>query len=86
MSKRTLTAEEMRLKGLEMIRQAKEKERHEKEAIRLKLGMLLERHIETGFAAFNLDSFMSQIGEVIGRPLEIVRSSGEKMTGKPVEE
>lgn len=86
MGKRTLTAEEMRLKGLEMIRQAKEKERREKEAIRLRLGELLERHIETGFASFDLDTFVSQVGEVTGRPMEIARGIGKPLTGKLVEE
>lgn len=86
MGKRTLTAEEMRLKGLEMIRRAKEKERREKEAIRLRLGELLERHIETGFASFDLDTFVHQVGEVTGRPMETARGIGEPLSGKPVEE
>lgn len=86
MGKRTLTAEEMRLKGLEMIRQAKEKERREKEAIRLRLGELLERHIETGFASFDLDTFVRQVVEVIGRPVETARGIDEPLSGKPVEE
>lgn len=85
MSKRTLTAEEMRLKGLEMIRQAKEKERREKETVRLKLGAIIERHIETGFAVFDLESFMNEIGDVIGRPLKITSITGEKITGELIE-
>ena len=75
MGKRTLTAEEMRFKGLEMIRRAKEQERREKVAILLKLGELLERHIETGFASFDLDTFVCQVGEITGRPMETARGS-----------
>jgi hypothetical protein len=86
MGKRTLTAEEMRLKGLEMIRQAKEKDRREKETIRLRLGELLERHIETSFASFDLDIFVHQVAEVIGRPVEPARGIGEPLSGKPVGE
>ena len=86
MGKRTMTAEEMRLKGLEMIRQAKEKERREKEAIRLRLGELLEKHVETGFTSFDLYTFVNQVEEVTGRSMEISRGMGKLSTGKPTEE
>lgn len=85
MNKRSLTAEEMRLKGLKMIRKAKEKERREKDTVRLKLGALVERHIETGFAGFDVESFISEIGDVIGKPLIIKSISVEKMTGELIE-
>jgi hypothetical protein len=79
MSKRTLTAEEMRLKGLEMIRKAREKERASQMAIRVKLGELVEEYLmEDVFLSFDLQQFMAKVTTITGQPLTTTLNSGEK--------
>ena len=79
MSKKTLTAEEMRLKGLEMIRKAKEKERAGQMAIRVKLGELVEQYLaDDSFRSFDLQQFLSRVATITGQPLSSTLSSVEK--------
>jgi hypothetical protein len=79
MSKKALTAEEMRLKGLEMIRKAKEKERAGQMAIRVKLGELVEQYLaDDGFRSFDLQQFMTRVAAITGQPLPSKLISGEK--------
>lgn len=79
MSKKALTAEEMRLKGLEMIRKAKEKERAGQMAIRVKLGELVEQYLaEDGFRSFDLQQFLSMVATITGQPPPSTLSSNEK--------
>ena len=79
MSKKALTAEEMRLKGLEMIRKAKEKERAGQMAIRVKLGELVEEYLaDDGFHSFDLQQFLTRVTTITGQPLPSKLSSNEK--------
>lgn len=79
MSKKALTAEEMRLKGLEMIRKAKEKERAGQMAIRVKLGELVEQYLaDDGFRTFDLQQFLTRVATITGQPPPCTLSSGEK--------
>jgi hypothetical protein len=79
MSKKALTAEEMRLKGLAMIRQAKEKERASQMAIRVKLGELVEQYLaDDGFRSFDLKQFLTRVATITGQPLPSTLSSVEK--------
>lgn len=79
MSKKALTAEEMRLKGLAMIRQAKEKERAGQMAIRVKLGELVEQYLaDDGFRSFDLQQFLTRVATITGQPPTSKLSSSEK--------
>lgn len=79
MSKKALTAEEMRIKGLEMIRKAKEKERASQMAIRVKLGELVEEYLaDDGFRSFDLQQFMARVATITGQPLPSAASGAEK--------
>ena len=79
MSKKALTAEEMRLKGLEMIRKAKEKERAGQMAIRVKLGELVEQYLaDDGFRSFDLQQFLIRVVTITRQPPPTTLSSGEK--------
>jgi hypothetical protein len=79
MSKKALTAEEMRLKGLAMIRQAKEKERASQIAIRVKLGELVEQYlVDGGFQSFDLQQFLTKVAKITGQPHSSTLSSVEK--------
>ncbi len=79
MSKKALTAEEMRIKGLEMIRKAKEKERASQMAIRVKLGELVQQYLaEDGFSSFDLNKFLARVAAITGESLVSSQSSGEK--------
>jgi hypothetical protein len=71
MSKKALSAEEMRMMGLQMIRKAREKVRAEKLAQQLKLGELLEQHIATGFTNFSLNKLVVQIEKITGHPVAL---------------
>lgn len=78
MSKKALTAEEMRLKGLEMIRKAKEKERAGQMAIRVKLGELVEEYLaDDGFRSFDLQQFLTRVAVITGQPLPGPTSGAE---------
>jgi len=78
MSKRRLTAEEMRLKGLQMIREAREKERRQREETRAELGKLVEQYIDEGFDGLDLPIFISQIERITGK--KIILRQQEKTT------
>lgn len=79
MSKKALTAEEMRLKGLEMIRKAKEKERAGQMAIRVKLGELVEEYLaDDGFRSFDLQQFLTRVAVITGQPFPGPASGVEK--------
>lgn len=79
MSRKKLTAEEMRLKGLEMIRKAKEKERASQVAIRIKLGELVEEYLAIdGFSSFDQQQFMAKVAAITGQPLTNMTSRTEK--------
>ena len=69
----------MRLKGLEMIRKAKEKERAGQMAIRVKLGELVEEYLaDDGFRSFDLQQFLTSVTTITGQPLPSKLSSNEK--------
>lgn len=68
MTKRTLSAEEMRIRGLEMIRKAREKERADKQAVRLKLGELVEKYLGDGsIQEFDVQKFLVEIEKITGQ-------------------
>lgn len=80
MSKKGMTAEEMRLKGLQMIRKAKEKERASQMAIRVKLGELVQQYLEEdGFSSFDPNKFLARVAAITGEPLVCSQTSGEKL-------
>jgi hypothetical protein len=79
MGKKALTAEEMRLKGLEMIRKAREKERASQMAIRVKLGELVEEYLAgDGFRTFDLQKFLAKVATITGQPLPSAASGAEE--------
>lgn len=71
MSKRKLSPEEMRLKGLQMIRKAKDRERRQREATRAALGELVEQHIASSFREFDLAMFLLQIEGITGKHVSL---------------
>ena len=79
MSKKALTAEEMRIKGLEMIRKAREKERASQMAVRVKLGELVEQYLaDDGFQSFDMQQFLTKVATITGQPLPSTANGVEK--------
>ncbi|WP_318556438.1 hypothetical protein [Geobacter anodireducens] len=76
MAKKSLSAEEKRVKALALLRKAKEQARKERQEYLAALGAILDRAIAVNFLGVELAQIIAECEHVTGRP--IAQSPAEK--------